>query len=111
MKAAWFAILLWALQLPLHGSIQLAHRPYDPVGGRFLSFDPLGLGASDNPYGFPADPINYDDPLGLFAVAQMTLGNENAYTRCSVVAYDAGDLRCRPVAYHTSVAGCIWIER
>ncbi len=41
-------------------------RYYDPVLGRFISEDPLGLAGGINPYVFAGnDPVNESDPLGL----------------------------------------------
>nr|MDQ5839414.1 RHS repeat-associated core domain-containing protein [Acidobacteriota bacterium] len=43
-------------------------RYYDPVAGRFLSEDPLGMLGGNNLYQFNRnDPINHTDPLGLWA--------------------------------------------
>jgi RHS repeat-associated protein len=41
------------------------HRYYDPETGRYLSKDPIGLLGGLNQYSYPADPINWFDPLGL----------------------------------------------
>ncbi len=41
-------------------------RYYDPVLGRFISEDPIGLAGGENPYLFAmSDPINGSDPTGL----------------------------------------------
>ncbi|MFD9124449.1 RHS repeat domain-containing protein [Kitasatospora sp. NPDC059571] len=46
----------------------LAHnyfRYYDPATGRYLSSDPLGLGAGPNPHAYVPNPLAWIDPLGL----------------------------------------------
>ncbi|WP_051967291.1 DUF6531 domain-containing protein [Kitasatospora mediocidica] len=40
-------------------------RYYDPTSARYLSPDPLGLSAADNPYGYVPNPLVGADPLGL----------------------------------------------
>ncbi|WP_437764913.1 DUF6531 domain-containing protein [Sorangium sp. So ce281] len=40
-------------------------RYYDPFTGNYTSRDPLGLSGGSNPYGYPANPWAYCDPLGL----------------------------------------------
>nr|WP_255548013.1 RHS repeat-associated core domain-containing protein [Erythrobacter ani] len=42
-------------------------RDYDPVTGRYIQADPIGLGGGANPYLYAnGDPVNLIDPLGLF---------------------------------------------
>lgn len=42
-------------------------RHYDPMEGRFISKDPIGIRAGVNLYSFVLNnPINFIDPLGLF---------------------------------------------
>ncbi|MFB7718427.1 DUF6531 domain-containing protein [Nocardia sp. NPDC056100] len=40
-------------------------RTYDPVTGRFLTQDPLGLAPAPNPNTYPHNPLTWLDPLGL----------------------------------------------
>ena len=43
-------------------------RYYDPATGRFTQEDPIGLAGGLNLYGFAeGDPVNFADPVGLFA--------------------------------------------
>ncbi len=55
--------------LPIDSHLWLSEvraRWYDPVLGRFISEDPLGLSAGINPYVFANnDPVNGSDPSGL----------------------------------------------
>ena len=48
----------------LGGVLLAGARGYLPLAGRFLSTDPI-LGANDNPYDYPADPVNENDSSGL----------------------------------------------
>jgi RHS repeat-associated protein len=41
------------------------HRYYDPVTGRYLTPDPLGLAPAPNPYTYVSNPTIGIDPLGL----------------------------------------------
>ncbi|MGI5221787.1 putative T7SS-secreted protein [Nocardia sp. CA-290969] len=43
------------------------HRVYDPVTGRYLTNDPLGLGGGPNPTSYVPNPTVWIDPLGLVA--------------------------------------------
>ncbi|MFC1604872.1 RHS repeat-associated core domain-containing protein [Planctomycetota bacterium] len=55
-------------------------RYYDPVTGRFLSEDPLGLNAGINLYIYALNnPIRYTDPTGL----QPTCCNPPSFANCS----------------------------
>ncbi len=42
------------------------HRYYDPLQGRYITQDPIGLEGGWNFYQYPLDPITDIDPLGLF---------------------------------------------
>ncbi|EOU8855253.1 RHS repeat-associated core domain-containing protein, partial [Escherichia coli] len=41
------------------------HRYYDPLQGRYITQDPIGLKGGINLYTYPLAPIRYTDPLGL----------------------------------------------
>uniref|UniRef100_UPI00300C4F50 RHS repeat-associated core domain-containing protein n=1 Tax=Citrobacter amalonaticus TaxID=35703 RepID=UPI00300C4F50 len=41
------------------------HRYYDPVQGRYITQDPIGLAGGWNIYQYPLNPVGYVDPLGL----------------------------------------------
>jgi RHS repeat-associated protein len=47
----------------LTGLVQMGIRLYNPTTGRFLSIDPV-YGGNDNPYTYPADPVNMFDLNG-----------------------------------------------
>ena len=66
------------------GLVDLRARWYDPMSGRFLSEDPLGLAGGWNPYAFAGnDPVNYSDPSGLDACnkIQADHGGETITTK------------------------------
>ncbi len=41
------------------------HRYYDPLQGRYITQDPIGLEGGSNLFQYPLNPIAYIDPLGL----------------------------------------------
>ncbi|EOX8526111.1 RHS repeat-associated core domain-containing protein, partial [Salmonella bongori] len=41
------------------------HRYYDPLQGRYITQDPIGLKGGWNPYQYPLNPVTDTDPLGL----------------------------------------------
>jgi RHS repeat-associated protein len=43
------------------------HRYYDPLQGRYITQDPIGLRGGWNLYQYPLDPVTDIDPLGLMA--------------------------------------------
>ncbi len=43
-------------------------RYYDPETGRYISEDPIKLGGGFNLYGYPMNPVEWSDPLGLQTV-------------------------------------------
>jgi RHS repeat-associated protein len=58
---------------PLAGLILMGRRLYNPTSGRFLSRDPVP-GGNDNPYTYPADPVNNTDLTGESADTNWTYG-------------------------------------
>lgn len=51
-------------------------RYYDPIAGRYISSDPLGLAAGPNTYAYVEnDPVNHIDPTGLLLFAFDGTGN------------------------------------
>lgn len=57
------------------------HRYYDPVSGRYVSKDPIGLEGGINAYAYAPNALEYIDPLGLSAREKTT------------TFYHAGDIR------------------
>ncbi len=54
------------------------HRYYDPIAGRYISSDPLGLAAGPNTYAYVEnDPVNHIDPTGLLLFAFDGTGNND----------------------------------
>ncbi|MCD6855490.1 DUF6531 domain-containing protein [Escherichia coli] len=47
------------------------HRYYDPLQGRYITQDPIGLKGGINLYTYPLAPIRYTDPLGLERVISV----------------------------------------
>ncbi|VWC74097.1 RHS repeat-associated core domain-containing protein [Burkholderia contaminans] len=41
------------------------HRYYDPISGRFVSKDPIGLAGGINVYQYASNPVQWVDPFGL----------------------------------------------
>lgn len=68
----------------------LRARSYDPVNGRFLQRDPLGVWGDPlnlgNPYTFAADnPVTQGDPLGLLTEIQLERGSHSAKEEISKI--------------------------
>lgn len=51
------------------------HRYYDPLGGRFVSKDPIGLLGGFNTHIYAPNPIQWIDPLGLAPKKQNSVKN------------------------------------
>ncbi|EFH8046155.1 hypothetical protein GJO62_23090 [Escherichia coli] len=52
------------------------HRYYDPLQGRYITQDPIGLSGGLNTYSYPLNPINEIDPLGLKVIVVASDPNE-----------------------------------
>ncbi|EDT2961692.1 RHS repeat protein [Salmonella enterica subsp. enterica] len=50
------------------------HRYYDPLQGRYITQDPIGLAGGWNFYQYPLNPITGIDPLGLDVIENMITG-------------------------------------
>ncbi|MQI07264.1 type VI secretion system tip protein VgrG [Escherichia coli] len=48
------------------------HRYYDPLQGRYITQDPIGLAGGWSLYAYPLNPVQHVDPLGL---STMIIGN------------------------------------
>ncbi|EQN32133.1 RHS repeat domain-containing protein, partial [Escherichia coli] len=59
------------------------HRYYDPLQGRYITQDPIGLKGGWNFYQYPLNPVQYIDPLGL---ADMNFYDESLRRNVSLHA-------------------------
>jgi len=50
------------------------HRYLDPLQGRYITQDPIGLKGGLNPYTYPLNPTTDADPLGLFVMLLPIIG-------------------------------------
>jgi len=58
------------------GLLYNRYRYFDPVSGRFLSKDPIGIKGGINAHQYAPNPVNWIDPLGLARSGQwVTVGN------------------------------------
>ncbi|WP_414651254.1 RHS repeat-associated core domain-containing protein, partial [Escherichia coli] len=53
------------------------HRYYDPLQGRYITQDPIGLKGGWNLYGYQLNPISDIDPLGLSMWEDAKSGNDS----------------------------------
>jgi RHS repeat-associated protein len=75
-------------EVDITGLYNLGARTYDPVSGKFLSFDPLWNAGDPNGYTFCAvgDPINYFDTDGRFGKGFFAAKYEDGYMPASATA-------------------------
>ncbi|WPH23685.1 RHS repeat-associated core domain-containing protein (plasmid) [Variovorax paradoxus] len=52
------------------------YRYYDPVSGRFVSADPIGLYGGANLHRYVSNPVGWIDPLGLAGKKRVVTGND-----------------------------------
>jgi RHS repeat-associated protein len=68
------------------------HRYYDPVTGRYITSDPIGLAGGLNTFGYVgASPLNSSDPSGLFPCGGACVGAIYAVIKVVAAIYDAYD--------------------
>ncbi|MGG7636670.1 RHS repeat-associated core domain-containing protein, partial [Pseudomonas sp. ES1] len=63
------------------------HRYYDPIAGRFVSQDPIGLAGGLNFYHYAPNPIDWLDPLGLNRFKKGSWGPCNRGTGLTYTVY------------------------
>lgn len=64
------------------------HRYYDPLVARFASADPVGLAGGPDPHGYPRNPTEWADPLGLAPCRLRQLRMDLGRAGMSVRDYD-----------------------
>ncbi|MCX6900523.1 MAG: RHS repeat-associated core domain-containing protein [Verrucomicrobia bacterium] len=71
------------------GYVNMGARYYDPVGGRFLSPDPLGHEASMDLYSYAnGDPINECDPDGRFGKNATSSRLDDPFSQGMIQSYN-----------------------
>uniref|UniRef100_UPI002EDB672C RHS repeat-associated core domain-containing protein n=1 Tax=Enterobacterales TaxID=91347 RepID=UPI002EDB672C len=64
------------------------HRYYDPMQGRYITQDPIGLRGGWNLYAYPLAPVMGIDPLGLDAGFGSLMGDGGAKYAANVMSMD-----------------------
>jgi RHS repeat-associated protein len=87
------------------------HRYYDPVRGRYLTSDPLGLGGGSNGYTYAGgNPLRYIDPEGLVLFAFDGTGNAETPPPTDSISnvrkfYEAYDVKANGPKYYITGIG------
>ncbi|EOO2440538.1 RHS element core protein [Escherichia coli] len=70
------------------------NRYYDPLQGRYITQDPIGLAGGWNLYNYPLNPIIRMDPLGLYNLYQLLydVWHDDSYGTSSIDITGSGDL-------------------
>ncbi|EKJ3138849.1 RHS domain-containing protein, partial [Escherichia coli] len=82
------------------------HRYYDPLQGRYITQDPIGLKGGWNFYQYPLNPITDIDPLGLATcLYSITLGmlscvsdtpsDDNSYGVLTISVASGNNMQCK----------------
>ncbi|EKT7570178.1 RHS repeat protein [Salmonella enterica] len=70
------------------------HRYYDPLQGRYITQDPIGLQGGWNLYRYTKNPVLQIDPLGLYNLYQLLydVWHDDSYGTSSIDITASGDL-------------------
>jgi RHS repeat-associated protein len=80
-------------------------RDYDPVNGRYIESDPIGLPGGMNTYAYAVgDPVDVIDPTGLFGAGLSV----NESTEAGLLKFGAGQTGAGGIAAFTDWASLSW---
>lgn len=70
------------------------HRYYDPLQGRYITQDPIGLKGGWNLFGYTINPVLQIDPLGLYNLYELLydVWHDDSYGTSSIDITASGDL-------------------
>ncbi|MCK8145210.1 RHS repeat-associated core domain-containing protein, partial [Citrobacter sedlakii] len=70
------------------------HRYYDPLQGRYITQDPIGLRGGLNLYGYTLNPVMKIDPLGLYNLYELLydVWHDDSYGTSSIDITASGDV-------------------
>jgi RHS repeat-associated protein len=81
------------------------NRYYDPKQGRYITQDPIGLAGGVNNFIYPANPVGWVDPLGLWTDFGNVFVPNNLDTSNRVYAAQTG----QPLSHQTNPAASVYV--